>query len=477
MKKLTYLLMVFVLGTNLAHAKSVTLIVAQEVAENFYKQNSKQIISNVSLAYLETTSEGEAVFYAFNINENGGFVIVTADDNARPIIGYSTQGQFVYPKAKTNIAYWLNIRKNEIMDMRKNNSLANEEITHEWKTYSTCTNSQNTRSLMAVAPLIQTTWDQGQYYNTLCPSNSLTGCGATAMAQIMKFWNYPTTGIGSSSYCDCTSGGFASNYGTLSADYGTATYNWSNMPLNVSSANNDVATIMYHCGVSIQTDYSPNGSYSYMLSMENPTACSQIAYVDYFKYDPSTLQGLYKSDYTNSDWTALLKNDLDIGRPIHYFGTEAQGGHFWVCDGYDSNNNFHFNWGWSGSDDGYFALNNLTTGSGSYTYNPVDEQSVLIGIQPIGSGTTGLEVKNSSGELSIYPNPASSTLTITGNNHHGKIHFALYDVTGREVKTDEINETEGAFNETIAINNLSNGMYILKASDEKNVWIKKLEVK
>ena len=768
MKKITSLLIVFVLGTSLANATSVTLPVAKSVAENFYKQNTKQLAVSATLAYTASSSSGDAVFYAFNINQRDGFVIVAAEDNAHPILGYSTEGQFVAPQPKTNISYWLTMRKKEILNIRAKNYLADNSIIAEWNTYKNNTiQHTNTRaSMSSVSPLVHTSWNQSPYYNDSCPSSSVTGCVATAMAQIMKFWNYPATGTGSSSYCDCSSGGFTNNYGTFSANYGATTYNWSNMPMHLSSHNSDVAQLMYQCGVSVQMDYDPNGSAAWVITADNPSSCAQISYVNYFKYDPTTIQGLYKSDYSDAAWVALLKNDLDIGRPIQYVGDDStQGGHTWVCDGYDVSDNFHMNWGWGGADNGYYPLTNLNTGG----YNPVENQEALIGIQPIASiavdagipaliapsgticstfspiiklknygintltscvvnytldngavqtqnwsgslasgqfasvtlasvsttpgvhsltvyttnpngatdgnpandqsvynlnvttsganlplvqgfesstnlptgwtlsnpdgdaawqvvttlahtgtkcigfdncdgngqsnmsgkidqfrtsgynfanatspvlnfdvsasmlsysgttysdtlnvyystdcggtwtkiysksgtalataplvtsisacwsptatewrtetvslsslvgqpsvlfafenrsgwaswlyidninisanSTTGIDELNSTNELSIYPNPASTTFTIAGANHTGKVHYALYDVSGREVKVGDINSAVGAFNETISISDLSHGMYFLKAYDEQNAWTKKLEVK
>ncbi|HKC67765.1 MAG TPA: C10 family peptidase, partial [Bacteroidia bacterium] len=241
-----------------------------------------------------------------------------------------------------------------------------------------------TASTMSVTPLVKTTWDQSPYYNAMCPgtgnNKAVTGCVATAMAQIMRFWNYPAHGTGSSSYCDCTSGGFSVQNGTLTANYGATTYSWTAMPLNVTSTNNAVATLMYQCGVSVDMDYSPSGSGAYVIASDN-AICAQTSYTNYFSYDPTTIQGLSKSNYADAAWTTLLINELNIGRPLQYAGDDAsQGGHTWVCDGYDVSNNFHMNWGWSGQDNGYFTLTNLTTTGG---FNPIQNQQALIGIKPM----------------------------------------------------------------------------------------------
>lgn len=231
-------------------------------------------------------------------------------------------------------------------------------------------------------PLMTTKWNQSPYYNALCPANSVTGCVATAMAQIMKYWNYPAKGTGFHSYNHPT-------YGTLSANFGGTTYQWSSMPNTVNSANNAVATLMYHCGVSVNMDYSPQSSGAYVIQdSPTPQACSEYALKTYFGYR-STLQGVQRNNYNQTQWINLLKIELNAGRPVLYAGFGSGGGHAFVCDGYDNNNFFHFNWGWGGSSDGYFqtsALNpgSLGTGGGSGGFN--SDQQVVIGIQPPSGG-------------------------------------------------------------------------------------------
>lgn len=364
-------------------ANPVSQTTAQTIAENFYLQQASKTISGISLFYSETKNIDDPAYFVFNINSNDGFVIVSGDDAAYPIIGYSTEGKFVLPQGSESAAAiqkWLSKRVDEINFIRSEKIIATEEIANEWNLYATKqkgkTSSNNTTA--SVSPLLKTTWDQSPYYNDQCPGGSLTGCTATAMAQIMKFWSFPTMGTGSSSYCDCTSQGFTKNYGTLSANYGAATYSWSSMPNNVSTSNTYVAALMYHCGVSVEMDYSPDGSGSWVITADD-TVCAQTSYVTYFGYDPATIQGLVRQNYSDNAWTTLLKNELDNSRPIQYVGDDPNnGGHTWVCDGYDASSNFHMNWGWGGYDNGYFSINSLSPG----TYNFSDYQEALIGIQP-----------------------------------------------------------------------------------------------
>jgi hypothetical protein len=382
MKNITYLLFIFALSITELYAKPVIITLAKEVAVNFYNKNSNIKVKDITLAYTSSSKIGAPLYFAFNINNNDGFVIVSGDDAIKPIIGYSTENNFVRPKANTTIAYWLNDFSNAIETKRSKSFIADDAIVKEWARYLAITNQDRTYNIVSsvtdtVAPLVQTTWDQSPNYNSLCPGGSVTGCVATAMAQIMKFWNYPSQGADSSSYCDCVASGYQNDYSTLSANYSATTYNWANMPLAYS--NSDVALLMYHCGVSVDMDYSPSESNAYVLTADKPV-CSQSAYINYFKYNPYTLQGIKRANYTDTQWIQVLKNELLNGRPIQYLAQDpANGGHSWVVDGFDINNNFNMNWGWGGYDNGYYNLDNLDPSSDNFS----SYHEALIGIVPM----------------------------------------------------------------------------------------------
>jgi hypothetical protein len=203
------------------------------------------------------------------------------------------------------------------------------------------------------------------------------------MAQIMKYWNYPANGTGFNSYNHPT-------YNTLSANFANTTYQWSSMPNIVSSPNNAVATLMYHCGVAVEMLYgvaATGGSSSYVINAYSPSVdqTCENAFKTYFGYNASTLQGVQRVNYTDSNWINLLKNELNLSRPVQYAGIGGGGGHTWVCDGYDNNNFFHMNWGWGGNSDAYFLLDTLnpgTLGTGGGSGGFTSDQQALIGIQP-----------------------------------------------------------------------------------------------
>ena len=375
-----------------ANATSVDLQTATRVALNFYAVTTSLNATNITatLKYTHTASRNAVDFYVFDIAPAPGFVIVAANDNTIPVLGYSTETNFSLPASNTTgIYYWMN---HVSMRMHKSmllNVTADSRIAGLWHAYLNGENPNATRS-GSVNPLLTTTWDQEPYYNALCPYNTtdqqraVTGCVATAMAQIMKYWAYPTRGKGSYTYVDSMPA-FSNNYGRQSANFDTV-FNWAQMPASISSANNAIALLMYDCGVSVGMDYGDDnqgGSGAWVLQSEagagNP--CSQYAYANYFYYNPYTLQGIIKSNYAQTEFISLIENELNNNRVVQYEGddTNGAGGHTWVCDGYDASNELHMNWGWSGQNDGYFAVTNLDAGM----YNFDDHEAALIGIEPI----------------------------------------------------------------------------------------------
>lgn len=393
MKKITTLLSILLLGNVLVNANPVNVSTAQKVATNFFHSVNKENVSQVTLAYTATDASGSAVYYVFNTGINQGFVIVTANDVFYPIIGYSTEKRaYTQPLKGTNIYYWLNKRKNEIIADLANHVSANADITEQWRNYINGTTIRkssgnykkaNSTGLFpsSTAYLVQSTWDQESPYYDDCPgtgnSKAVTGCVATAMCQIMRYWEYPTVGQGSSSYCDCTNQGYSDNNGTLSANYKHA-YGWGTMALtNPPTTDTLLARAMSDAGISVDMDYDPSGSGAQVLAWGN-SPCAQTSYTKYFKYSAAILDGKMQNSNT-TNWVDTLEHELNCSRPIQYEGTDpTEGGHTWVCDGFDSLNNFHMNWGWSGFDDGWFALNNLNPDGLNFS----QQLGALIGIMP-----------------------------------------------------------------------------------------------
>ena len=385
------LLTSFILLFCCINASPVSVETAQTIAVNFFKvTNPSNTNITATLKYTRTEGDNTVDFYIFDITPGPGFVIVSGNTNTKPVIGYSTETGFnLNPPVANGINYWMNHTAARIHKGVLLNIEANAEITNLWNAYLAGQNP-NTQRSGSVSPLLTTTWDQEPYYNDLCPYNStdgqraVTGCVATAMAQIMKYWGYPARGKGSFTYTDAPPN-FANNYGPLSANFDT-TFNWAQMPVTINASNAQIALLMYDCGVSVGMDYGDDnegGSGAWVLQSEagagNP--CAEYSYVNYFYYNPNTIQGVVKSDYNLTDWVNMIENELNNNRVVQYEGDDINGGggHTWVCDGYDANNSFHMNWGWSGQNDGYFACGNLN--AGQYTFN--DNEAALIGIEPL----------------------------------------------------------------------------------------------
>ncbi|MCB0771609.1 MAG: C10 family peptidase, partial [Flavobacteriales bacterium] len=383
-----------------------------------------------------TTAEGElATYHVFNA-ANGGYVIIAGDDLVQPVLGYAPDSRFDPSDLPSNVAKWLQGYASEIQVALTANMPQADAVRRQWEELlgGAMATSGAPR---AVAPLMQTTWNQAPYYNALCPGGSVTGCVATAMAQIMKFWNHPATGSGFHQYNH-------PQYGTLAANFGGTTYAWGSMPNNVSSPNSAVATLMYHCGVGVDMQYSPEVSGAWVIQSHSPTTDHNAEYAlrTYFGYR-SSLSGVARASYSQAQWISLLRTELDAGRPVLYDGFGDGGGHAFVCDGYDDNNFFHFNWGWGGAHDGYFTVNALNPpgtgiGGGSGGYNA--GQEAIIGIQPPASSVTY--------NMALYANvsPSASTLgygqafTVQTNlvnngtsTFNGDYCAALFDAAGNFV--------------------------------------------
>ena len=417
MKKLLFILLMLP-ATLLAAPVDPNL--AQQVAENFINSSVEGLTAQTAnqprkLKRVAKQVTDNPPYYIFN-NEEGGFVIVSGDDCATPILGYSNEGCIDLDNMPIQLEELLGAYAAEIQYAVENNLHATEEVTDSWASYKRAPQAQTTTAV--VNALITTSWKQYPRYNDKCPVDASlsslgghpsTGCVATAMAQIMKYWEYPKKGYGSKSYP-------SEHYGTLSADFGSTKYDWDNMPLKLSSStsstqNNAVATLMYHCGVAVEMEYNRDGdgsSTANTIDGGGGRASAETALRDYFGY-VSSLKGKQSSSMSASAWKSLLKTELDNKRPMIYRG-ESSGGHAFICDGYDSNDKFHFNWGWGGQANGFFSLTALTPGNNDYTQN----QCAIIGIKPKDGSSpaknydlymnTDLTATNTSSSTSSEPN-------------------------------------------------------------------------
>jgi len=289
---LTFLL--FVSG-GMSWAKPVTQGTARQVAVNWMSEvtGEKYTSASISEVFAEPGREDSA-YFVFNF-EPEGWVIISADDTAHPVIGYSETGRYTEQSQSPSFKGWIKTGGRQIREARKKRISPSEETAKTWERLIAGDSSAERRTSRAdsVLPLLQTTWNQSQYYNEQCPvdANALSyagghafaGCVATAMAQIMKYHAYPTQGIGSHSYNDPVNRNYygeipGSAYGTQYADFGNTVYNWAAMPNAISSSHYEIARLIYHCGVSVDMNFGPEGS-----SGSTSTAADSLK--KYFKYD------------------------------------------------------------------------------------------------------------------------------------------------------------------------------------------------
>lgn len=344
MKHSFIILFLSLLSLSLTAQQTITEQEARKTALSFI--NAQQQFRSSNLQLVEQSN-----IYIFATGQKG-FVIVSGNTVLPPILAYSTENDFPsLENAPDNVKQWIQ-HYSDMIDFAIENSIQPEpQIQQLWEDAEQGTfASKDNRN---VNPLVSTRWNQDCYYNEYCPEDhsgwgwwgapcqhAYAGCVACAMAQVMKYWDYPQQGFGSHSYTHST-------YGVQSADFGATTYHWDDMPTEIYDSNDAIATLMYHCGVSVDMNYGPDGSGAMSKDVET-------AMRTYFGYCGAKYRE--KSQFSDATWIALLKAELDQAHPIYYSGSNGESGHAFVCDGYDGNDRMHFNFGWSGSSDGYYTL-------------------------------------------------------------------------------------------------------------------------
>jgi len=316
-----------------------------------------------TLAYTGT----EARAYAFNMNRpEGGFVIVAGDtDFAYPLLGYSETGTINAANMPDGLKWFIDSQRPLPANV----------------VYAPLNKPE-------IANMVHTKWNQSAPYNNLCPeingTHCMTGCGATAMAQVMKFWEHPATGYSSTEYY------WENGNQKLTYDFTADTYDWTNMTdtydANSTPAQNlAVAQLMRACGMASSMGYGTELSSTYGINLI-------AGLVNYFRYDYS-IYTAYRKNFSLNGWNELIYNSLAEGEPVIYTGVSSLGGHAFVISGYRMTDNFDYfyvNWGWGGMSDGYFLLSNLDPvnhgiggGLGAFCL----EQSAILNIKPLQQGS------------------------------------------------------------------------------------------
>ncbi len=373
MKQRFTLFLLMVLSYTIAFAGPVDLEQARAKAAKFMKKQSNgTVVLSETPEYAPArsikgvpTDVKTPAYYVFNAEAENGYVIISGDDRTDEILGYATNGSFDLDNMPENVKAWLQGYAEQIgmletyVQPKQNAPLHSEQWT-------------------AITPLVKTQWDQASPYNNMCPvhegERSMTGCTATAMAQVMKYHEWPqesTTNI--SAYTTST---FKLNVPSMASTQ----FRWDEMKNKYSKGEDGdaVAELMRYCGQAIRSDYSRLSTGAYT----NDVATSLKKN---FKYDKNLVLKVIDY-YTISEWETMIYEELEAGRPVYHAGYSLGGGHAFVCDGYDGNGMFHFNWGWSGSYDGYYKLTLMSPGTGGIGSGSSDGyscgQEIIIGIQP-----------------------------------------------------------------------------------------------
>ncbi|HRY33501.1 MAG TPA: C10 family peptidase [Bacteroidales bacterium] len=370
--------LLIVLFSSGLFAGEVSDKMATKAGMNFMAEKAQQYnfrdFSTDQCSLQSIRKSGVLLYHIINFS-GGGFIIISGQDVVRPVIAYSPDGRFDLQTSSPSTVYLMDGYGQEILFHHQNGSQADHEIAAAWQSLlSDDFQADNKNNTKDVSPLLLSKWDQGKYYNDLCPADAggdgghtYVGCVATAMAQVMYYYRYPLQGTGSFSY-------YHPQYGQLSANFGNTLYPWDGMLNSLIRSNQPVALLSYHCGVSVSMDYGPDGSGA-------NTGSVAAALKLYFRYASST-KHVQRMSYSAQGWIDLFRNNLDQKRPCIYSGRPTGGGagHAWVVDGYQGTDYFHMNWGWSGASDGYFTLNNLNPSAGGSNFN--SDHGAIVDIYP-----------------------------------------------------------------------------------------------
>jgi len=420
MRRLLLSLLAFVVSITMVNAGKVTEQQALMKAQQFMKGKSLRV-ANMKAASRGDSKEADA-FFVFNVDNNGGFVIVSGDDRTEPILGYSDCGCINTSRLPDNLK-WLFDYYNYIIGHLEDNP--DVQVAPN-KTRSALNIDKTT-----ISPLIQTYWGQGAPYNSMCPlvngQHCITGCAATAMAQIINYNKWPEANTSS-----------VDAYTTVTNEISMAqldptSFNWNSM------TNDDIARLMLYCGQSAMMDYGLEAS---------GTTIDPIAYAltNVFGFG-KTVRILNREGYDNDDnnWDNILYEELSANRPVLYRG----GNHAWVIDGYQDGA-FHMNWGWDGNADGYFKVSGIVEGDFMYAYKWA--QCALVGIsRPVNAednapkvivtemghsvaNTTGIAYINRSGETEDFPLITISSYLISDVVGPIYIGYGLINTDGQLLK-------------------------------------------
>lgn len=307
---------------------------------------------------VQKTNGIDPAYYVIENGTNKGYTIVSTDDRLPEIVGYAKQGNYTEDTLPEAYVEFITAYQKFVEDVKAGNPHALRTAAEAKALRESASYTQPT-----VAPLLgNIQWNQGDPYNRMCPEytsgqRAVTGCVATAMAQVMGYWKYPKQL--QADIPGYTTGTYNINVPGINKDT-DGTYDWDNILPQYNSGNfnddqaNAVAKLMHHCGVAVQMNYGPSSG-----AFVNPERLSK-----YFGYDQDFMALVYRESFSMQEWNTLIDNELIAKRPVLYSGQSSSSGHQFVCDGSDGKGLYHINWGWGGYQDGYFDITILNPAKG-----------------------------------------------------------------------------------------------------------------
>lgn len=489
MKRTTTILIAICVSALFANGKQISQNAALSAARKYSRTGQVAPAKN-----LRSDKTNNAPYYAFNLEQ--GYVIVSGDDEMTELVGYAENGFFDAENVPPQMQLWLDGYAEYVAAVQSGKAKARKILLSDSPS-------------VVVEPLVTTKWNQDAPFNNFAPEYTddnnntqrcATGCAATAMAQIMKFHNWPEQGVGHYSYEH-------QSFGTISSNFSEHVYDWTNM---IDRYNNGeysseqadaVALLMKDCGVSLNMNYGPvSGAsiYSYYPAFKN-----------YFRYSSRTVN---RSGCETAEFTKIITDELQEGRPLIYCGTGEDGGHAFVVDGYDTNYFLHVNWGWGGYSDGYFDMNYMDPtglgiggGSGAFKWNQgiVLARPLKDGVEPYEfiqqlcfvpyddvKGGIFCEQEMPANKGDVVTILLRNTANLSGESFFGSLNVSVFDDSGALVtmgNEERIENNNGELLEfqsgslysvdlpmTLNTAGIADGNYIVRAMSKANgdVWRK-----
>ena len=472
----TYLLLFMLFASMVAMAGPITPDEARQKITKFMSpRRSAAVLQDLRLVatshYQEQSDVMSPSYYVFNVGEGQGFIIAGADDRIPAVLGYSDRGSFDPENMPVNMQAWLKGYNAQMEYLNQHPEAAAP---------------RRTVNGSSIEPLLACEWNQGNPYNSLCPMDgdkrSVTGCVATAMAQVMYFWKHPTYTVAEIPGYTTSSKGL-----TVSAIAAGAAIDWDNMLPKYNGSETDaqieaVASLMLMCGTAVQMNYTSGSSGAVTRRVAD-------SWKDYFDYDAATNYE-NRSKYRLAAWNQKVYDELKAGRPVLYDGQSSGGGHAFVIDGYGGDDYFHVNWGWGGGSNDYFLLSILDSdnssgiGASSSSDGYSFDQGAIFGAQPntgvspiVTPILTTSEVRTDFAEVSrtdvtedFLASASANCWNLTGANHIFEYGYGVFDTEGQllsAVPKDVANlDPSYGFNSftcTLPLGaNVSSGTYYLK---------------